>query len=331
MIKVGQLLKFLHEINPQTTPIRLALFNYLKSFHDLNEQLSPEIFQNFFKLCLDDPHWLRSKAHLGQETRLLLKNFNEFFQGRFDINSIHFPENSQVIEIENFQDFYDATSLYANQLIKEGEHFRLINDQNKRIILLILRADQSVEVRPIDRKFTVRKGKLEPLRDDFALFYTPALELSPNHIHSFEVAPHMVGQFELQGDRIFGIISRGYVFQKFQSLQGEKLHEISRLFWPIKRIEQFFVSRETDPFYGEITQKLEKIKQFWPMNDPQWVQVLPVLLNQADMALEHIYIGDSRLETLIKDVKAITSIEASESCQKITPRNHQTKISDLTN
>ncbi len=331
MIKVGQLLKFLNEINPQTTPIRLALFNYLKSFHELDEVLTPQIFEEFFKLCLDDPHWLRSKAQLGQETRLLLKNFNDFFQGRFDINSLRFPETVQVIEIENNSDLHDAAASYGARLVAEGEQYRLINDQNKRILILILRKDQSLEVRPVDRKFTLRKGFLEPLRNNFALFYTPQLELSPNHVHSFEVAPNMVTQFEIQGDRLFGVISRGYVFQKFQAFQGEKLHEISRLFWPLKRLEQFFVNRSSDPFYTEIAQKLEKIKLHWPINDPQWMQVLPVLLNQADMALEHIYIGDNRLESLIKDVKKITSIEASEKCLKISPKNPLAGPSDLTN
>ena len=326
MIKIGQLLKFLHEINPQTTPTRLALYNYLKVFHDLDEPLDPVVFQKFFKLCLDDPHWLRNKSHLGHETRILLKNFNDFFQGRFDINNVHFPENTQVFEIENYQDFFDAASAYAKSLTNDKEHFRIINDQNKRLLVIILRQDHSVEVRPIDRKFTLRKGNFEPLRNEFVLFYTPELELSPNHIHSFEIAANMVTQFEVQGDRLFGIISRGYVFQKFQSFEGEKLHEISRLFWPIKRIEQFFVERSSDTFYSEITEKLEKIKMYWPMKDTQWVQVLPVLLNQADMALEHIYIGDSRLDTLIKEVKRITAIETSESCQKITPRSPTLKI-----
>ncbi len=331
MIKVGQLLKFLNEINPQTTPIRLALFNYLKSFHQLDEVLTPEIFDQFFKLCLNDPHWLRNKTQLGQEIRVLLKNFNDFFQGRFNIDSIRFPETCQVIEIENFNDVFDAATSYAAELVSEGEQYRIINDQNKRVIILILRQDRSLEVRPLDRKFTLRKGKLEPLRNDLVLFYTPELELSPHHTHRFEVAPHMVTQFEVQGDRLFGLISRGYVFQKYQVFQGEKLHEISRLFWPLKRLEQFFILRSSDPFYTDITQKLEKIKLHWPMNDPQWMQVLPVLLNQADMALEHIYIGDNQLDSLIKDVKKITLIETSEKCLKISPKQNSQRPSGLTN
>jgi len=331
MIKISQLLKFLSEINPQTTPVRLALFNYLKTFHELEEILSPEIFERFFNLCLDDPHWARNKVQLGHETQLLLKNFNSFYQGQFNLSTVRFPETQQVIEIENLEDLKAAAASYASRLISEGDQFRIIHDQNKRILILILKKDHSLEVRIVDRKFTIRKGQFEPLRNNMAIFYNSKLELSPDHVHTFEVAPHMVTQFEVQGERLFGVISRGYVFQKFQVFQGEKLHEISRLFWALKRIEQFFVVRNSDQFYLDLTQKLERSKLQGPMKDPQWLQVLPVLMNQADMALEHIYIGDNRLESLIRDVKKELSIETSETCLKINPRTKPAKPSDLTN
>ena len=327
MLKVAQLLRFLSEMNPQATPERLAIFNYLKNFHEPEEFLEPATINRFFVFCLEDPHWLRNKNPLSHEIHHLLKNFNSFYQSQLNLKQIQFPENLQIIEIENTDDFLGACEKYAARVTLDSQKFKIINDQDKRAIWITLNADRSLEVRALNRKFTLRQGQLEPLNLHQCVYFTAQLELSNSHIHILEIAPHMVTQFELQNGGIHGVVSRGYVFQKFQTFQGEKLASLSRLFWPLKRLEQFFITRSSDIFYMELTKKLEQMKRTWPPKEASAAQSFNLLLNQAEMASELIYIGDSSLQNLVSDLKKISSREAGEKCLKITPKREF----DLTN
>lgn len=327
MLKVAQLLRFLSEMNPQATPTRLAIYNYLKNFHAAEEPLEPETLNRFFVFCLEDPHWLRSKNLLSHEVHHLLKNFNSFYQSQLDLKKIQFPESLQIIEIENTEDFLSACEHYASRVTLETQKFKIINDQDKRALWITLNSDRSLEVRALDRKFTLRQGYLEPLDLHQCVYFTPQLELSQSHMHILEIAPHMMSQFEVRNGGVYGIVSRGYVFQKFQTFQGEKLASLSRLFWPLKRLEQFFLVRTSDTFYMELMKKLEQLKRSWPVKDAAAAQSFNLLLNQAEMASELIYIGDIPLLNLVNDLKKISSREAGEKCLKITPK----KEFDLTN
>ena len=158
MLKVGQLLKFVSDLNPQNTPTRLSFFNFLKGAAYADEPLTPELIETFFVYCMDYPHWASNKSQLGHEVQFLLENFNSFYQQKFDLSPIRFPQNMQIIEIEHFSDLVDAVSSYVKTLTNEGDKFRILPDQNKRVVAILLRADKSLEVRIFDKKFTDRKS-----------------------------------------------------------------------------------------------------------------------------------------------------------------------------
>lgn len=332
MLKVGQLLKFVSDMNPQNTPARLSFFNFLKGYAHPNEDLSKELIEQFFNYSLDYPHWASNKTQLGHEVYFLLDNFNGFYQQKFDLSQIRFPQAMQLIEIENTPDLLDAVSCHIQNLCGEKDKFRLINDQNKRVIAILLREDKSLEVRTFDKKFTIREGRLEPLRKDLALFYTPQLELSPDHIQKIEVAPYITAQFTVTGDRVSGQLLRGYVYQKLLELKNEPLKEQTRLLFPIKRLEQFFIDRNTDPYYNDLVSQLERTSALIQQGDEDALKWSSMILTQAETALENIFIGDKLLTLLVRDFRhalgaSKTLSGTSEECLKITP----IKRSDLTN
>jgi len=349
MLKVGQLLKFVSDLNPQNTPTRLSFFNFLKGFPDPNDSLTPELIEMFFHYCMDYPHWASNKSQLGHEVQFLLDNFNSLYQQKFDLTPIRFPQNVQMIEIDLVPDLIDAVSLYVKSLCEEGDKFRVLPDQNKRVVAIILRADKTLEVRTFDRKFTIRKGALEPLRKDLALYYTAELDLSPLHMQKIEVAPYITAQFRVTGDKVTGVLLRGYVYQKLLELKNAPMHEQQRLLFPIKRLEQFFIDRRTDPYYQELVSELERINALVQQGDPAATQWAKMALDKADTALENIFLGDKLLTLLCRDLRhalneptrkihSSTSLsddivglqplsEADEECLKIAPL----KEFDLTN
>lgn len=333
MPKVSQLLKFVSDMNPQNTPTRLSFFNFLRGFAHPDEELNKDLMEQFFNYCMDYPHWAANKSQLGQEIRFLLDNFNGFYLQKFDLSPIRFPETVQIIEIEKQHDLHDALGCFVAQLCGENDKYRLLNDQNKRMIAIILRENKSIEVRVYDKKFTIRNGQLEPLRKDLALFYNANLELSDQHIQRIEVAPYITAQFTVSGSNVTGNLIRGYVFQKLQELKGEPLKEQTRLLFAIKRLEQFFIDRQTDPYYNEMITQLERTCALLQQGDEEAVGWATLLLNQAETALENIFIGDKLLHLLVRDLKNAMNNTKSpagskeETCLKISPL----KGLDLTN
>jgi len=350
MLKVGQLLKFVSELNPQKTPTRLSFYNFLRGFATPEENLTPALIEMFFRYCMDFPHWASNKVQLGHEVQFLLENFNNFFQQRFDLSQIRFPQNMQIIEIEHSADLIDAVSSYLKTQLLEGDKFRVLPEQNKRLIGVILRADKSLEARTFDKKFTITQGQLEPLRKDLTLYYSPELELSPLHLQKVEVAPSIIAQFRIHKGRTHGLLLRGYVYQHLLELKNTPLAEEPRLLFPVKRIEQFFVDRRSDPYYQEVVSQLERTCALIQQGDEEASKWGMMTLNKAESALENIFQGDKLLNLLIRDLrhamgdqsprKILSSSfntsammrlqplpEADEECLKITP----IKGSDLTN
>lgn len=349
MLKVGQLLKFVSDLNPQNTPTRLSFYNFLRGAAHPEDTLTPELIETFFNYCMDYPHWASNKQQLGHEIRFLLENFNSFYQQKFDLSPIRFPQHMQLLEIEHFSDLIDAVSSYLKLHCSDDDKVRLLPDQNKRVIAIILRADKSLEVRTFDRKFTIRSGRLEPLRNDLVLYYTPELELNPLHTHKIEVAPYITAQFQILNNRVTGSLLRGYVFQKLQELKNEPLQEQTRLLFPIKRLEHFFIDRRTDPFYQDLVSELERTCSLIQQGDSDALKWAQIIIGKAETALENVFLGDKLMTLLIRDLRhgiaefnrknlsrsGVTSgildlqqlPEADEECLKITPL----KEFDLTN
>lgn len=351
MLKVGQLIKFVAQLNPQNTPTRLSFYNFLNGFPHPEEELSADLIEMFFAYCMDYPHWASNKQQVGHEVQFLLEHFNSFYQQKFDLSSVRFPQTQQLIEIEHVSDLLGLVSAHIKTLCGENDKFRVLPDQNKRAVAIILRADKSLEIRTFDRKFVIRDGKMEPLRKDLVLYYTPALELSPDHTHKLEVAPYITGQFTILNDRVTGSLLRGYVFQKLQELKNEPLQEQTRLLFPIKRLEQFFVDRRSDPYYQDLIAQLERTAALAQQGDQEAVKWANVVLSKAETALDNVFMGDKLMTLLVRDLRHAVgdsnqrknlspsalphdmlaiqplSAEADEECLKITPL----KGFDLTN
>ena len=337
MLKVHQLLKFVSDLNPQNTPARLAFYNFLKGFASADEDLTPHLIEQFFNYSLDYPHWAANKVQLGHEVQFLLENFNSFYQQKFDLRPIRFPQHTQLVEIEQTQDWTEILNTHLRTHCGPDDKFRLVSDQNKRMIAIVLKEDRSLEVRTFDRKFTIRDGMLEPLRADLCLYYNANLELDSSKTHKIEVAPYITAQFKVSNERVFGSLLRGYVFQKHLEMKGEPLKEQTRLLFPIKRLEQFFVDRRTDPYYQDIVTQLERTQALIAQGDHEALRWSSMILTQAETALENVFVGEKLLGLLVRDLRHSTQnyrpqpaegpVKAKEECLKITPINEF----DLTN
>ncbi len=295
MLKVGDLIKHLSD-NPQSSPVQATLLNYFLHLTDEDDLITSELLESFFATCLDYAHWQQNRASLGQEIRELL-------EGHLDFSTVKWPENMQVIELENLSDLTDAIQVYLNSICKKGEKYRLIIEPDKKILAIILNADQSVTVRSFDKKMMIRHGHLEPMKKDFALHYTSDLELDPVQIQKLEIAPFVTAQFQAGAERLKGALVRGYTCQKFFDLDSENIASYPKLFFAIKRVEKNFINRQTDPYYQQVVSALEKTIEYVRLGDEEAIEGSMDILAQAQNALEYVFTGDKLLSLLIRDLQ----------------------------
>jgi hypothetical protein len=296
MLKVGTLIKYLSENNPQETPARLTFFNYLLHLTDAAALLTSELVETFFASCLDYTHWQQNRLQLGNEIQQLL-------QEAVDLAQVKWPQDTQVVDLENIKDLTDALQFYLNATHKKGEKYRLIPESDKKMLAIVLMPDQSLCVRSFDSKMLIRHGQLEPLKKDLCLYYTPDLDLDPEQIQKLEIAPFVTAQFQVSSDMIKGCLVKGYVNQKFFDLNGPGLSAYPKLFYAIKRLEQHFINRETDSFYQEMVSGLERVNEMAKLGDPEAVQESMDVMARAQNALEYVFTGDKLLNLLIRDLQ----------------------------
>lgn len=303
MLKVAPLIKYLSENNPQLTPARLTFYNYLSHLVEPDGSITDELIENFFSTSLDYAHWQQNKPQLGREVHQILELYSKNTNSFIDLSGIRWPHETQIVEIESLQDLTDAAQCYLNSIYKKGEKYRLLLDQDKKLLAVVLSPDQSVCVRYFDKKMIIRHGQLEPLRKDLCLYYSANLELDPEKVQKLEIAPFVTAQFQVTAQGLRGALVRGYVCQKFFDLRGENLAAHPKLFYAVKRMEQHFVNRETDPFYQENVSALEKAIELVKQEDPEALESGMDMLAKAQNALENVFMGDKLLGLLLRDLQ----------------------------
>ncbi|GIL16731.1 MAG: hypothetical protein BroJett040_04820 [Oligoflexia bacterium] len=303
MIKVGTILKHLSQTS-RLSPVLSTFINYLSHYYETEDFLSPDIVQSFFAECLEYPHWQQNKKQLNDEMKALLVKFHHHYNEVFTESDIKWPAETQIIEIENLKDFSDVLNQYLTFMFKQGEKFRLVYDQtDKRMLAIVLKPTGKIEIRSYSNKFIIQNGQFEPLRADLVLSYGKNLELEEGVIQKMDVGPYTTASFSLNEGRAYGCLIRGYTFQKLQELSGVPIQHHTKLFYALKHIEQFFIKRDSDPYYQNLIEELERSIHLIRAGDQDQIQKSAELMAQAQNALEYVFSDDKLLGLLIRDLQ----------------------------
>jgi len=311
-MKISHLLKYIADLNPQNTPARLAFYNFLRHFQFTKDDLTPSVLNAFFSHALEYPHWETNKSSLGKEVQLLMESFVRFSKIDFDFSIVYFPQTIQMVEMQSFSDLLEVTHTYARSMLFEEDKFRIIPDQGRKVILVVLKQDQSVDISVFDKKFVIRGGQLVPLRTDLKLSYNPNLELKEGVVHCLEVAPYLMAQFKMVEGCPQGSLLRGYVFQKYQELGGLLLEEQTKVLFPLKRLEQLFIDKQSDPFYLNLMNLMSNAPAHLKGGDLAYEKIARRALEKAELALKEIFMGDKMLSELIKDLQQLLQQKVSK-------------------
>ncbi len=308
MIKIHDIIQFLSTQSYQMSPVRLTFFNYLQNSHDLEEVFDSETIQNFIYDCLDYPHWYQQKSQLTHDLKETLENFlavqNQDSTPELDLNQIQWPKDIQLFELENLNDLADSVNSYLTFNRAPTEKFRIIFDPlPKRMLAISLDDNRGLKLQVFDRKFIIRQGHLEPLRRDLCVHYNPDFDLQEDQTQKVEVAPYVTARFKMHAGLISGGIVRGYIFQKLYEMKQDQLFSFQKLFYTLKRCEHFFIKKDTNPFYHELTHMVEKCIQMIKVGDTQALQNSSDVIAKVQSALEYVFVGDKLLTLLLKDLQ----------------------------
>jgi hypothetical protein len=323
MAHVTELAQHVLTLEPEKDAARLCFYHYLKNLCGATEPINSELLNRFFRRALGFPHWQENKALLFREVSALLYHYQETHSTMLDIDATLLQVDTlQIVNAETPRTLETVISRHLEKTAGPYDRFRLFNEGNERLIAVVQQANQALRVTAFPKTLAILGGELVPLNEDFSIHYTPELTLQNTTLQQMEIGPHTAARFRVsQTAGIQGVITRGYTFQRFLTMNGGSLHNFPMLFYPLKRLEQFFINRKTDPMYLELTSLLEKAIDLMGasegQNHPDAKKFAAAALERGRLALEHIFPDDKVVRYLINNLEEVFALTKDESWPQI--------------
>jgi hypothetical protein len=315
MSHVTALAQHILTLEPDKDAARLCLYHYLKNLCEPQEPVNSELINRFFCRALTFTYWQQHKLQLFHEVSALLHHFSDTRQISLPLTDVLVAEQIQVLPAETLRTLELVVARSVERSASPFDQVRVLPEGDEKIVTLILQGDRSLRVTVYPKVLAIRDGELVPLCQDFTLFYTGDLQLHPMMIHQIEVGPHTAARFYTGENGVSGTITRGYTFQKYSAMEGGPLQKFPVLFYPLKRLEQFFVNRKTDPMYIELTGLLEKALDLMNAGHPEASTFGRAAMERGRLALEHIFPDDKLVRLLINNLEKTLALESARQEQ----------------
>jgi hypothetical protein len=223
----------------------------------------------------------------------------------------------QVVRAESFRTLERIVEDWAQAHQGPTDQIKILRDRDEKILVCRLTMDRALSVHAFDRHLCLRDGRLEPLTEDMVIHYTPELALDGLRTSQVEIAPYTMARFRNESlahstgpvPGIRGLAVRGFTFQKSAAFEGGDLHRHPMLFYPLKRIEQFFVNRATDPMYIELTGLLEKASDLLSQKHPESVRFAEAAMERGRLAFDQVFVDDRLLRLLLENLERALQLE----------------------
>ena len=298
-------------LEPDKDAARLCFYHYLKNLCEPQEPINSELLNRFHCRALTFAHWQQNKFQLFNEVTSILHHYQETHQVALPVHEMMVADQIQVVATETLRTLELVISRFMERHASPYDQYRIVPEGEDKIVCLTLQGDRSLRATVFPKVLAIREGELTPLCQDFTLFYTPDLQLHPMMIHQIDVGPHAAARFHVSSEGVHGIITRGYTFQKYSVMDGGGLHKYPVLFYPLKRLEQFFVNRKSDPMYIELTGLLEKALELMNTNHPEAVKFAGTAMDRGRLALEHIFPDDKLVRLLINSLEKTLALDSA--------------------
>lgn len=313
---VLQLARHILQFQPNKDAARLCFYHFLIHHCEPTEKVNAKLMDKFNRFALQFEHWRQDKHHLVQEVQYCLQHFAEAYQLNIGFKDMVMSDRWQVVAIENP---IDCLKVIEKSIASHASKSRLISAGNKKFLHLEIAEDQSLMVTQYNQLMIINHhGELEPLNNMMTVHYTNNLHLQFKQVQYVEVAPNVVARFMILGDGTHGQLLRGYTFQKADEFKGGKVSEHPQVFYAIKRMEQHYVDRKSDPMYVELTRILEKAIELLNMRHPEAQSFSQAALERGEQALENVFPDDNMVRLLTQTLR--NSLQSHRNVQQQVTR-----------
>jgi hypothetical protein len=313
MATVHQFTQYLFALNHQANAARFAWFNFCKSHCEGGVVFDAELVNRFICRALSHPYWQKNRILLSEEIISSLENFlykraSEEDRRNFNWNKLF---NAALIQIVNIEDPEELAKIVERHNLRHQDNVsksKIVHDGKKQALAIRILNDQTIEVMGYDNLAIVRNGELVPLTQDQVLYYDSNLELSTRHIHHISVAPFTTARFIVNchnETRISGSLIKDHTFQKYDIFTAQLLKQITRIFYPIKKYEQYFINPHSEPHYQELKSYLERTILLIKGNHPDSFTIGKNAIERGKMGMDSLYPSDKALVILLKELESI--------------------------
>ncbi|MCJ8276145.1 MAG: hypothetical protein MJK18_04835, partial [Bdellovibrionales bacterium] len=236
---------------PNKDASRLSFYHYLIHHCDPDTPLTPELIENFCRRALTYDHWQTNASALSQELQYILQHYNETYILNWSLKDFVFPDRWQIVNVKNSIDSIYILEKWVEKNFPADTKKRIIYTKEKNFLVLIQDDKGELTIIQCTPNMVLKKGEIEPLCTDLVLKYDSQLELMKDQPQHLLVGSNTTARFRTDGSGLSGMVIRGYIFQKQQEPTGP-LNNFPLIFYPLKRIEQYFIDKKSDPTYQEL-------------------------------------------------------------------------------
>lgn len=305
MVTVTDLAKHILLLQPQKEAARLALYHYLINHCDPDQELKTETINRFIQRTLIYDHWQKHRPLLQGEIEGILQSFSDSHMVQFSQAQILWPNDTQVVRIEKPHNMRLIVETDLEKWAPESSKIQVLIERNERVVALHLKADHSFDVHVYPAVAFIRNGELKPLCHDQRLSYDRNLQFKAGALQHCPTDANTTARFRMTPEGCIGKTIKGYTFQKGEILDGGKLNRFPYLFYPVKRLEQLFINRKTDPMYIELIQTLEKAVDLVRTQHPEAAKFAKAAFDRGKLALDQIFPDDNLLRLLINTLEVV--------------------------
>jgi hypothetical protein len=302
MTSVGQFAQYLLRQDPQRTPGRTVLFNFLKHVMDPNAPFTPAVLQLFYARVLQFDHWQQESQALSATVRADLEDFLSQIPNTPEQEAwraLRHADTLQIVPLKLFQDLEQLVQAEHAARQKSGDELKTVKISETQVLALLLQPSGSLEAKVYPNQALVWGPRLRLVAPTTYLTYSSDLELTPHVRQILEGSLMTTHSFHVDSEGVHGLITRGHSFQKFETFIRAKLSETQDLFTSLKKIERHFIDPQSDSFYQELIARLERANRLLNHPSPDNLAEAERVLNRGRLTLKTIFPNDRLLTLLV--------------------------------
>jgi hypothetical protein len=326
MTSVTQFAQHLLRLDPHKSPGRLAFFNYLKHILDPSEPFTPSVVNDFYARTLNFDYWQTNAQSLSQDVRDDLANYIR--QTKLDEpewKNIRHADETQVITLKMASDWETILSQAESSRRKSGDKLKLVRISEQEVLSLFMTSVGTLEVKLFAPKAMVVGNRLLPLAPLGHLHYSANMELMPHVRQILQGSLMTTISFYRDENGLNGLVSRGHTFQKFETFVRARNNDNHDLFNCLKRLERHFINPQSDPYYQDLVNALERANRALQSPNARALnlQMAEKTLQKGSLALRNAFPNDRLLQLLVTHLDH--GIRQARS--SLNPNNAQTSRS----